>query len=106
MTRVLTNDSLKYATANFNRASHGDNGADHMVFMRFSPAGRLGMEAAAAGPMAADAETHAPVMSPDAAIEEGYSSAAGLGLVLVLATVVGAAALGALVLRAVLALIG
>lgn len=104
MTRVLTNDSLKYATANLNRASHGDNGADHMVFMRFSPAGRLGMEAAAAGPMA-DAEPAAAV-SPDAAIEEGYSSAAGLGLVLVVATVVGAAALGALVLRAVLALIG
>lgn len=105
MTRVLANDSLKYATANLNRTSHGDNGADHMVFMRFSPAGRLGMQAAAAGPMA-DAESGAPVMSPDAAIEEGYSSAAGLGLVLVLATVVGAAALGALVLRAVLALIG
>jgi hypothetical protein len=108
MTQVTTNESLtRYATANLNRPSHGDNGTDHMVFTLLASAGRRGLEVPAAGRLTDGVSAGAPrAIADDAAIEEGYASAAGLGLVLVIATLVGAAALGALVIRAVLALVG
>ena len=102
MTRVLANESLTtYAGANYNRRSYGVNGSDHMNFVRVAPVDRRGFETAPSGLTVARAA--AARVTTDPMIDEGYSSAAGLGLVLVVATVFAAAAIGALLVRAVMA---
>lgn len=105
MTRVLTEDFLaRYAAANYNQPSRGVNGSDHMMLMSVAPVDRAAREAGlvVGSPMVASAAT--PTLDPEVA--EGYSSAAGLGLVLVTAAAGGAVAAVTVVARLLMSAFG
>jgi hypothetical protein len=102
MTRVVTEQFLtRFAAANYNEPSRGVNGSDHMTTMSIAPVGR---EAGLGGTSPAAAAPFPPATDPQ--IAEGYSSAAGLGLVLVTTAAGGAVAAVTVVVRVVLGILG
>ena len=105
MTRVLTERFLtRYAAANYNQASRGVNGSDHMVMVSVTPVDRSGRGAGLVASPANAVLRNPAAMDPEVA--EGYSSAAGLGLVLLTASAGGAAAGVLVIMRLITGVFG
>lgn len=89
-----------YAAENDNRPSRGVNGTDQMMMMR------VAVDRAGAVRATAPVPLPAAEAAVDPAIQEGYASAAGLGLVLLVSGAGGLVTVGLVIVRALSGVLG